>query len=484
MKKAKERKLRGRDGSSTEGVSGDESEQATDKDLEQLRNDLIAKAGICEITPQQAEAEAKAAGLPPLAFEPPAFEYNPMLQSRWAFLQAVAWIAWREPGLARDFNQDFRRRCTRWRFQEWDQSVQNGSKFVRREGWFLEPWWPASGIDLQIRDRSMREAGALPKTAQLTPGQAERDLLRCLSEGQLIAEGLDRLGTPVEIPSREWEYIKLCEDKRGRQVFRYNLLDRDAAYSEVRFKRDDLIAIWPRGEAVDLDALQLESMLDLPLGRIIGKEVYVPLSLAICWVATRGGVNPTAWRDESDWRTAAAAILREISDGRIEVFGYDKDRLPNVVPRTIFTSIAVSHPLSEIAGLLPLEETYLSSRFFIGEQEWLRGFNDQLYLSRNRRPAWTHLQARRAQIEKLWPKPSATSYARSECQRWLSEEIKASPEIRPHPKSYYWELARKRFKRITERQFLMAWDAAIVANGADAWSKAGRPKGKSNHRAG
>ena len=68
-------------------------------------------------------------------------------------------------------------------------------------------------------------------------------------------------------------------------------------------------------------------------------------------------------------------------------------------------------------------------------------------------------------------------------RQWLAEEMKASPESRPHPKDHYKQLARKKFKRLTERQFFVAWDAAILQSGANAWCRAGRPKRKSNHRA-
>src|SRR6185369_9977982 len=110
----------------------------------------------------------------------------------------------------------------------------------RRSGWFLEPWRPSRALLLLLSDNSMRSAGSLPKTARLTPGEAERDLWRNLSEGRLTAEGLDRGGIPVEIAAREWEHLALFEDGSQRQILKYHPLDGDAAFAEVRFKRDDL----------------------------------------------------------------------------------------------------------------------------------------------------------------------------------------------------------------------------------------------------
>ena len=325
MKKATERKLLGPSGKCMESISGDES--ITVERLEALRNELITKAGQGEISAEQAEAEARAGGLPPLASEPHPSKHDPMAQTRWSLLQAIAWIAWRDLDLVREQNSEYRGRCTHWVLQEWDQPIKGGTKFTRRKGWFLEPWRPSSALLLLFNDNSMRAAGKLPEGARLTPAEAERDLWLHLSEGRLTAEGFDRAGIPVEIPVREWEYVKRFEDRSGRQIFKYHALDNEAAFSEVRFKRDDMLAIWPCYKAVDLEALDLGTMLDLPLDRVLGAETYVPLSLAICWVASRSGVNPVSLRDEPSWRAAAQDVLSRISDGKIEIVGCDRSRV-------------------------------------------------------------------------------------------------------------------------------------------------------------
>ena len=114
VKKVTERKLLGPSSKGIESISGDESKCAvTVERLEALRDELITKAGQSEISAEQAEAEAKAAGLPPLASEPHPSKYDPMAQTRWSLLQAVAWIAWRDLGLVREQNSEFRSRCTR-----------------------------------------------------------------------------------------------------------------------------------------------------------------------------------------------------------------------------------------------------------------------------------------------------------------------------------------------------------------------------------
>jgi hypothetical protein len=51
----------------------------------------------------------------------------------------------------------------------------------------------------------------------------------------------------VEIPSREWAHLQSFEE-RDRDVFKYENLDRYEPYTKVRFRRDDLVRLWPRPE--------------------------------------------------------------------------------------------------------------------------------------------------------------------------------------------------------------------------------------------
>ena len=62
------------------------------------------------------------------------------------------------------------------------------------------------------------------------------------------------------------------------------------------------------------------------------------------------------------------------------------------------------------------------------------------------------------------------------CQQWLEEEIRASPEQRPHAKAYYATMARERFN-VGTRKFDPCWKIAIRNIGAETWSKAGAPRG-------
>jgi hypothetical protein len=52
------------------------------KRLDELRDKLLTEARYGKITPQQAEAQAKAAGLPPFETQPDLAAFDPMAESR------------------------------------------------------------------------------------------------------------------------------------------------------------------------------------------------------------------------------------------------------------------------------------------------------------------------------------------------------------------------------------------------------------------
>ena len=102
------------------------------------RDELITLARYGKITPQDAEAEAAANGFEPFERQPELPAFDPMLESRWPIVMAIAWIAWRDIRLVRENCPEFRSQSTLWLLQEWNEPVNNGTAFERRAGWFLE----------------------------------------------------------------------------------------------------------------------------------------------------------------------------------------------------------------------------------------------------------------------------------------------------------------------------------------------------------
>jgi hypothetical protein len=83
------------------------------------RDELISLVRYGKVTPEEAEAQAKASGFEPFARQPELPAFDPMGEPRWTITMAVAWIAWRDLKQVRDNCPGFRKECTQWIFREW-----------------------------------------------------------------------------------------------------------------------------------------------------------------------------------------------------------------------------------------------------------------------------------------------------------------------------------------------------------------------------
>jgi hypothetical protein len=75
---------------------------------------LISLVRYGKVTPEQAEAEAAARGWPPFEREPQTAALDPMRESPWPIVMAVAWIAWRDLEQTRQQSAAFRSESTYW----------------------------------------------------------------------------------------------------------------------------------------------------------------------------------------------------------------------------------------------------------------------------------------------------------------------------------------------------------------------------------
>ena len=213
-------------------------------DLEDLRDELISKAREGTISSDEAEAEAKAAGLSPLASEPDFEEFDPMEESRWSLIKAIAWIAWRDPRLVMRQGTEFRRRSTHWVPYCWRQPTSGDKTSVERTGWSLEPWRETGTLHLSVADNRMRSASQLPASAQLTPAQAIIQLWRALADEKLIAEAFDKNDVLLDVPAREWSRLALFEENH-KDVLKYRNLDEGGPYHDIELRRTDVTSLWP-----------------------------------------------------------------------------------------------------------------------------------------------------------------------------------------------------------------------------------------------
>jgi hypothetical protein len=229
-----------------------------------------------------------------------------MLASRWTIVMAVSWIAWRDIRLVRENCRGFRSQSTHWIFREWNDPVNSGTAFARREGWFLETWSEATTVRLHLLETFLNANNELPSSSQMTVSEAEKALWQALSDGHLAAEALNSDRQPVDIPQREWSYLKLFEDRK-RDVLKHDALNKLEPFTDVKLKRDDLLSLWP-GRSQDLapyrdteraiEAFMLEPISNAePAG-------YVPLCAALHWIMTSSDTRPASMNDQEAWASS------------------------------------------------------------------------------------------------------------------------------------------------------------------------------------
>jgi hypothetical protein len=81
-----------------------------------------------------------------------------------------------------------------------------------------------------------------------------------------------------------------------------------------------------------------------------------------------------------------------------------------------------------------------------------------------------------SEVLRWWPRLESSNKAENDCEKWLFEQMAASPLRRLKSKAELQEEALKRFPGLSERGFIRARDRAIEKSGALEWTKAGAPK--------
>jgi hypothetical protein len=91
---------------------------------------------------------------------------------------------------------------------------------------------------------------------------------------------------------------------------------------------------------------------------------------------------------------------------------------------------------------------------------------------------YSKLRLQREDVLGIWPREGGVAKSERDCRRWLIAVMRESPDERPKPKQQFQTEAQKKFRNLSERQFLRAWDTAVEEAPATNWSKRGRPKTK------
>lgn len=439
------------------------------------RDNLISQVQRGELTPEQAEAKAKAIGCEPLAHLPEFPKFDPMLESRWTLPMAVAWIAWRDLKLVREQNSKFRSECTQWVPRQWRAPTDEGTRFTEHVGSFLEPLRPASVTRLSIFEKLQENRHTLTSTQQMPVDVAEKALWQALSESRVSAEALDTNERPVEIPDHEWSYLRLFQEN-GNDVLKYRSFDADCAFSDVKLKRDELLRLWP-----SISYRPVDMKFNFPIGDAMIEPIanfeprpYVPLCSAIHWIETAGGMNLVNVDDASAWDAAARKLFMFIHSGEIALIGLPcGGNRTETVPGHTLTLVRVLPPgLLSFEDILQQASSYIACTAYSDESHW-QEFNDQLFDRGGRGPTLTHLQVSKNGVLRAQPRPDAKLKPERDCRRWLAGQVQQSPSSRPKNKEEMWTDASHLFPGLKRRQFNRAWATVIIESGLAGWSKSG-----------
>jgi hypothetical protein len=171
---------------------------------------------------------------------------------------SVAWIARRDFELVREQDPEFCSECFHWIYRKRKDPPDKTAEPAKRGGYFLETRLAPTVSRLALLDVVSRVRGNVPSTAVMTIREAEAVLWRALSEGHLMANGFNTEGVLVEIPSREWAYLRLREEGE-RDVLRYDGISRPEPYTAVKLKQSGLLRLWPAtGESSVLPATAID----------------------------------------------------------------------------------------------------------------------------------------------------------------------------------------------------------------------------------
>jgi hypothetical protein len=226
-----------------------------------LRDEILRRAQEGELTPNEAEAEARKARVRPFAEEAPVVDFDPRREVFWTLAMALAWGIWRDPAKVREYWNDYRRQGWVWRPQDSPAC----------KGWSLERPKYASLYDVWHDAARSGEAKCLATEVQ-------DELWKALSSGKIRATGIPGGEARISIPAYEWIDLSPLYWVSGHEdgVFSHSGAVR---YEVVRITQKDIVALWPApSPKAKLEATAepswLKSLPPLPRSASNQKSIY------------------------------------------------------------------------------------------------------------------------------------------------------------------------------------------------------------------
>jgi hypothetical protein len=352
------------------------------------RDDLIDDVQNDRMSPEAAEEEAARLGLPPLAPVPDPASYNPMGETWWTLVMAIAWIAWRSPRKVCEFWDTYRREC--W---DWHSGVRQGPGTPVQGRWFLKQREPATLSRLILEAKYDKANGLL----RISVEDVKAKLWKVLSDNVMQATGMERPNgeEPVLIPDHEWCDLAPFQ-RKGRTVLlvrKGQSVSGASGYNDVMVRRQSVMALWP------LDRRDCDKL--LPPTMSPDGPGYMPLYCAAQWIATRGGNFTFDPHHTPNWHAPYADLLARIAPGEVTVTGV-QDGIGGKLDPHLFASVRAAYPFSyEPLDLILSEDLYLASCAYINEEHWRAGSDDNLQNRRGVKVA--RIQVLKTDVVRWWP---------------------------------------------------------------------------------
>ena len=357
----------------------------------QARYQLIQRAFYGEITAAEAEAEADRLGIGPLASEPPADDFDPIVADRWSLPMAVSWIAWRSTDKVREAWPAYAAECQDWRYAK----RRVGFDGDVHDSYFLEPRRPSTLMWLEMHQiLTLDELGSTDAPAAIGVADAKRVLWQSLRRGAIQATATHRQRDErIVIPIEAWDDLEATEDD-GREVLRPMKPWRPLGpcFENLLFASAALQRMWP----------PLVPCPDQPPPLMSARGPgHFPLYRAAHWIATEGGAKDVGWV-EHVWRLAYAHLLAQVVDGGLELFGTRAGLRASIEPHELVGCRVILPFEDHAAPALSLgEDLVLFSEPPSDRGQCAVGLGDSL---RNiDGPRWCGLTVRREQVLELAP---------------------------------------------------------------------------------
>ena len=206
------------------------------------RDRLLDQVSLGEMSPQEAEDEAKEKGVGPFAVRPDPALHDPLKKPFWTLAMALAWIVYRDPSQVMEWDNEFRGNWMEWRplgpgHQLRPVTLVDGKRF--------EEWGAISADPDQTPD------GLFSAIAT-----AKAELWSALLEGKITAEAIpagERRRASVQ--AYEWQDMTTARaNGLGLERLIFELTPGQDAYLDPRLPRNAILEIWPGGPLGTEDA--------------------------------------------------------------------------------------------------------------------------------------------------------------------------------------------------------------------------------------